>query len=101
MGSTGFADADNDGWPACQDCDDADAGENPDAVEICDESDDDCDGLVDEDVTTTFWADTDADEYGDLDFPVQACALPDGYAVNRRRLRRLRRPGEPWHHRDL
>ncbi|MBK9644286.1 MAG: putative metal-binding motif-containing protein [Deltaproteobacteria bacterium] len=81
-GSTGFADADNDGWPACQDCDDGDAGENPDAVEICDESDDDCDGLVDEDVTTTFWADTDADSYGDLDFPVESCALPDGYAVN-------------------
>jgi hypothetical protein len=81
-GSTGFADADADGWPACQDCDDSDAGENPDAVEICDESDDDCDGLVDEDVTTTFWADTDADSYGDLDFPTESCALPDGYAVN-------------------
>jgi alkaline phosphatase D len=43
-------DADGDGVPAGSDCDDADATRFPAAPEVCDGVDQDCDGLVDEDV---------------------------------------------------
>ena len=43
-----FVDMDNDGYDANQDCDDNDAGINPDADEICDdEVDNDCDNKID------------------------------------------------------
>jgi hypothetical protein len=53
-GRTEYADADGDGWVACEDCDDADAAVNPDGIERVDDGvDSDCDGgelcLVDED----------------------------------------------------
>ena len=47
-GSTGQDDADADGWPACEDCDDADGAVHPDAPEDCNGVDDNCDGVVDE-----------------------------------------------------
>ena len=44
-GSTGFADADADGWAACEECDDADGSVNPVATELPgDGVDGDCDG---------------------------------------------------------
>jgi hypothetical protein len=57
-GDTGPVDADGDGWPAHADCDDADPAVNPDATEICNGVDDDCDGLVDQVEETVFggWA---------------------------------------------
>ncbi len=39
-------DADSDGFNACEDCDDGDPAINPDAVEVCDAIDWDCDGVV-------------------------------------------------------
>ena len=76
-------DADRDGvWAPEDDCDDADPSVYPGAPERCDGLDNDCDGDVDEDVMTTFWADVDGDGYGDPDAPVEACALPEGAATH-------------------
>jgi hypothetical protein len=82
-GSTGFADTDGDGFAACQECDDGDSAVNPDAAEVCDGIDNNCDGSTDGADSAdaqTVYADTDGDGYGDADFPLQSCALPEGYA---------------------
>ena len=48
-GSTGYADLDGDGTPACNDCDDTDPDVNPYAAEVCNDGvDDNCDGSADE-----------------------------------------------------
>ncbi len=79
-GSVGYNDSDGDGFAACEECDDGDAAVNPKAEEICDEQDNNCDGSVDEGVTSTYYQDKDADTYGDADFPVAACEAPAGYS---------------------
>ena len=60
------------------DCDDnnVNAYDNT-AVETCDGFDNNCDGNADEGVTTTYYADTDGDTYGDPeDSAVQWNRLP-------------------------
>jgi hypothetical protein len=71
------------------DCDDGNADIHPGATEVCNEADDDCDGLVDgEDDSvdasagTTFYADADGDGYGDPLLPVAACDPGEGYVEN-------------------
>ncbi|HJN76474.1 MAG TPA: MopE-related protein [Myxococcota bacterium] len=81
-GSVGYADADSDGYAACEECDDDDPDINPGAAEICDGIDQDCDGEIDDGVLETFWADADSDGYGDPDAGTEACESPDGYADN-------------------
>jgi hypothetical protein len=105
-GTEWYADSDTDGFGdaattvmACaepsghvgnaDDCDDTRVGVNPDAAEACNEIDDDCDGLVDDDdddldtsTAATFFADLDADGYGDPSNTVAACELPSGYLTD-------------------
>ncbi|MBK6776648.1 MAG: putative metal-binding motif-containing protein [Flavobacteriales bacterium] len=44
----GLTDADADGWPAGSDCSDTNAAIHPQAPELCDGVDNDCDGQIDE-----------------------------------------------------
>ena len=44
-------DADGDGFPEEDDCDDGNPAINPSAEEVCDGADNDCDGTVDVDAT--------------------------------------------------
>ena len=78
-GSVGYNDGDGDGFAACEECDDGDLNSFPGAEEVCDEKDNNCDAVVDEGVTTTYYRDADADTWGDVDSPAEACSVPTGY----------------------
>ncbi|MCP4805385.1 MAG: hypothetical protein GY913_09230 [Proteobacteria bacterium] len=67
--------------PRGGDCDDGDVDIHPDAVEVCDEIDNDCDGSVDEEVATTWFEDLDQDGYG-AGQGLEACVSPDGWVDN-------------------
>jgi len=102
VGLTWYADVDGDGYGdatatvfACDapqgytangnDCDDANAATNPSAYEICDGIDNNCDGNTDDASalnTTTFYADTDSDGYGDAANSVTACEAPSNHVEN-------------------
>ena len=67
------------------DCDDWDADAHPGGSELCDGADNDCDGTVDEDDATdaaTWYADADADGYGDAASTTAACDIPSGYSAD-------------------
>jgi len=64
------------------DCDDTNAAINPSVIEICDGIDNNCDGQIDEGVTTIYYADTDGDGYGDATDVVEACTAPPGYVTD-------------------
>ncbi|MFA4845349.1 MAG: MopE-related protein [Patescibacteria group bacterium] len=64
------------------DCDDDNSEINPGASELCNERDDNCDGVIDEGVKTTFYADADGDSYGDSAVMVEACEVPEGYVLD-------------------
>ena len=93
-----FADADTDGFGNAEDvlesclqpegyveddsdCNDMDEFINPQAEEVCDEQDNDCDGDIDEDVTSTFYLDADTDGYGSSSSTMEGCTPPDGYSI--------------------
>jgi hypothetical protein len=76
----GCADRDHDGYPASQDCAEKDLDVHPGATEVCNGTDDDCDGHVDEDVGDPVWPDTDGDGYGDRTAETLACDVADGFA---------------------
>jgi hypothetical protein len=78
------ADADGDGYASDVDCDDGDATVHPGADEICDEQDNDCDGLVDGqdgDLLdgSTWYQDADGDGYGDAAVSDYRCSQPSGF----------------------
>ncbi len=82
-GSVGYDDLDEDGFAACMECNDANADVNPDAVEVCNGIDDNCDNIIDTDAVdqTTWYADADADSYTNPDVETQACEPPDYFAA--------------------
>ena len=75
---TGYAEASGD-------CDDAESAINPDAAEVCDSVDNNCDGTIDEDTALdamTLYADDDADGYGDAADTVMSCVSLSGYLTD-------------------
>jgi hypothetical protein len=64
------------------DCNDNNVSVSPNAAEICNETDDDCDFEVDEYVTSTYYADLDSDGFGDINTAVEACQVPAGYVTD-------------------
>ena len=97
--STFYMDADEDGFgtesqseEACSpsvgyassagDCDDQDESTYPSAPEQCDEKDNDCNGIIDDDLTTEWFADNDSDGFGNPDDMMEACLQPEGYIAN-------------------
>ncbi len=79
---TGCADLDGDGKSGGRDCDDTDPTVFRDAQEVCDGKDNDCDGLIDEDVAITAYWDRDGDGYGDPDRVRRVCELPADGSTN-------------------
>jgi len=87
----GFGDSASSVWACTQpsgyladstDCDDTDHTVNPDAAELCDGLDNDCDGVTDldsSDDAATWYADSDGDGYGDADVSATSCEAPSGF----------------------
>ena len=99
MGDAWFEDADFDGYgnpdvvvngcfpgpgyvDNATDCNDLSFMVHPDQPEICDELDNNCDGIIDEGVTTTYYLDSDSDGYGDPLSILEACSYPVGYVLD-------------------
>ncbi len=97
--ATFYADADGDGFgnsavtaQACsapsgfvgnnKDCNDANSAVNPGATETCNGMDDDCDGLIDENVKLTFYADNDGDGFGNASLSSLGCSAPPGFVTD-------------------
>jgi len=67
------------------DCNDNDASVNPGAFEICDDVDNDCNGITDDiqpgaGLGTYFYRDLDSDGFGEEGNFIEACSPPVGYA---------------------
>ena len=72
------ADSDGDNFSLCDDvpdCDDEDAEKNPEKMEVCDAIDNNCDGIIDENLPTTHYLDLDGDGYGNEE---QGVCVPEG-----------------------
>ncbi len=61
------------------DCNDNDSAIHPNATEICDNIDNNCNSQIDEGLQTTFYEDSDADGFGNPNSTSQACNTPTGY----------------------
>ncbi len=67
---------DGDGFAAETDCDDENAAVNPDAAELCDGIDNNCDGEIDDPSSlnaSTWYTDADEDGFGDVEMGALSC----------------------------
>jgi choice-of-anchor B domain-containing protein len=64
------------------DCDDSNPNINPDAPEVCDGIDNNCNNQIDEGGLTTFYADADGDGFGDINVTIQDCTAPANYVAD-------------------
>ena len=65
------------------DCNDSISAINPNALEICDGIDNNCDGLIDNGlIFNTYYADIDGDLYGNINDSIVSCSQPQGYVLN-------------------
>ena len=74
-------DLDGDGYLASEECDDGNTLINPSMPEICDGVDNNCDGQIDEGVTTRYFEDQDRDGFGNNGVIEEACNQPPGYVT--------------------
>lgn len=83
-GTVAETDADGDGFGVLVDCNDANPTINPDAAELCNGIDENCNGDIDEGLTfETWYADADGDTYGDAAMSVTTCdGAPAGYVAD-------------------
>lgn len=82
------------------DCNDANSDIRPNATEVCDGIDNDCDGQTDEGVLTTYFQDADADGSGNPNAVLLACTQPMGYVTNNADCNDsnpLEKPGQLWY----
>lgn len=79
-----YGDADGDGFYNDVDCDDENALIHPEAQELCNDRDDNCNGQTDENPAdgSPFYIDADGDGYGDSESVVYSCSQPEGYIAN-------------------
>lgn len=84
-----LVDVDEDGFASTEvadgtDCDDDAADVNPDAEEVCDHIDNNCDAIIDSDATDRkpFHPDSDSDGYGAANSTVYACSAQGNLVVD-------------------
>lgn len=82
-----FVDADGDGYYYFEDCDDLNAAINPSIPETCDGVDNDCNGSIDDGLTTyRYFIDADGDGYGspssEVSLDTCMALAPMGYVTN-------------------
>ena len=77
-----MSDLDGDGYFSDEDCDDSSILVHPNAEEICDGLDNNCDGDIDEGVQNPFYEDQDGDGFGIPENAIEACDAPEGYVPN-------------------
>ena len=82
--SDSLVDEDWDGFSRATDCNDTDPLIHPDADEVCDGIDNDCNGDVDDSPADVgaFYFDADGDGAGDPAVSVSSCDEPKGYVLN-------------------